>query len=60
MEKLEDEITRLDEALLDPNLYSEGADKAIALNNERNEKSSKLDELYARWEELETKAQETL
>ena len=60
VEKLEDEITRLDEALLDPNLYSEGADKAIALNNERNEKSSKLDELYARWEELETKAQETL
>ncbi len=56
VEALEEEISKLDEELQDPTLYAHGSERAIALNAQREQLAKALDELYTRWEELETKA----
>ena len=58
VEELEEQLAKLDEALQDGSIYENGAEKAIEINNEREKLSLALDKLYARWEELELKANE--
>lgn len=58
VEDLEEQLAKLDEALQDGSIYENGAEKAIEINNEREKLSLALDKLYARWEELELKANE--
>lgn len=58
VEDLEAQIALLDEELASPDLYADGAQKAVDVNNKRQKLSDELDTLYARWEELELKASE--
>lgn len=55
IEKLEARCAKLDEELADPNLYTsdEGKAKAADLASQREAITSELEQLYARWEELE-------
>lgn len=55
IEKLEAKRAELDHELANPDLYTsaEGKQKADKLGQQRNEVTVELDQLYARWEELE-------
>ena len=52
---LEQQIAELDRSLGSPDLYAPGADpkRPKALTAERDAAQSRLDEVFARWEELE-------
>ena len=53
--RLEERLTELDESLGSADLYAPGADpdRPRALTAERDAAQSRLDEVFARWEELE-------
>ncbi len=52
IEEKEGELALIDEQLQDANLYKNGSDKAILLNQERAKVQDEVDSLYARFEEL--------
>ena len=53
VEDLELQIASLDDELSSPELYSQGAERALELTAKRQELQTKLDSLYERWEALE-------
>ena len=55
IEKLEEELSGIDEELSNPDVYRDGDDKVRALNAERDRLQVKLNETYSRWEFLESK-----
>lgn len=58
IEEVESELSAIDKALSEPDLYSDGADKALKLQAQREHCQQALDTLYARWESLESRAAE--
>lgn len=52
IEEKESELALIDEQLQDADLYKNGSDKAILLNQERAKVQEEVDVLYARFEEL--------
>ena len=56
VEDIESKIAAVDAKIADPAIYSDGGVKAKELTLERSALQEQLDALYARWEELEMKA----
>lgn len=55
IEQAEADLAKLEAALADPDLYSDGGDKAAKAVTSRDEANLVLEKLMARWEELELK-----
>ncbi|MCA8941524.1 MAG: ATP-binding cassette domain-containing protein, partial [Planctomycetes bacterium] len=53
-------IARLDEALVDPSAWQDGSTRGAELTRDRERQQTELDELYARWEELETRREASI
>ena len=56
IEQLESELATLDSKIADPSIYADGGEQARSLHKERTALQENLDKVYARWEELEQKA----
>jgi ATP-binding cassette subfamily F protein uup len=54
----EEELTRLDDQLADPSLYSGPEARIRDLTSRRKRLAAEVEELYARWEELEARSRE--
>lgn len=53
VEALEEEISALDQMLASSDLYEKGNETALEIMAKRKQLQQRLDDLYARWEELE-------